>query len=240
MNFPIVLSHASMHHWKDSSGMPISSVVTTFLMSEHAFKTGPLDNPYKLEEKKKSHGVRSGEYWGCSSTTMFPSVRNRWCLLHPVLLLLPKSSVVTFQAQSFYMSSWLATIWRVKRQSPYTTYLTCSTLTSVLLVEDLSLLKSSFTGSRLALKCYATQKIRVCDLVSFPYTCWSISSAYDGIFPNQAKKFRVYSLLSIHCSLLSAHSWMIWIRNGVNKSVWKKCDGSRKLRLQLYTPTISC
>ena len=54
MHFSILLCHASMHCWKDSSGMPLSSVITCSpLEGLHTFKTGPLDDPHELGEKKK-------------------------------------------------------------------------------------------------------------------------------------------------------------------------------------------
>ena len=54
MHFSILLCHASMHCWKDSSGMPLSSVITCSpLEGLHTFKTGPLDDPHELGEKKR-------------------------------------------------------------------------------------------------------------------------------------------------------------------------------------------
>ena len=78
----------------------------------------------------------------------------------------------------------------------------------------------------------ATQK-HVCNMVLFPHTCWSISSVCDGIFPNWTKNFRF-----IHCSVSIAHSWMTW--ESVNKIMWKKYNGCRKLSLQVYTPKMLC
>ena len=42
MHFSSLLCHASMHCWKDSSGMPLSSITTDLLDELHAFKTGPM------------------------------------------------------------------------------------------------------------------------------------------------------------------------------------------------------
>ena len=50
MHFSILLCHASMHCWKDSSGMLRRY---SLLDSLHVFKTGPLDDPLELWEKKK-------------------------------------------------------------------------------------------------------------------------------------------------------------------------------------------
>ena len=61
MHFSILLCHASMHCWKDSSGMPLSSVVTALLMASTPSKRIPLMLPLSLGKRKKSHGARSGK-----------------------------------------------------------------------------------------------------------------------------------------------------------------------------------
>ena len=54
MHFSILLCHASMHCWKDSSGMPLSSAVTALLMASTPSKRVPLMIPLSLG-KRKSH-----------------------------------------------------------------------------------------------------------------------------------------------------------------------------------------
>ena len=58
---------------------------------------------------------------------------------------MPKYLVTIFQTISFCKSSWPAIIWTVNKQSPHTTCITHSMLTSVLQVKELPLLESSFT-----------------------------------------------------------------------------------------------
>ena len=53
MHFSIFLYHVSMHYWKDSSGMPSSSVVTALLMVFMSSKQLLLMIPIELGEKKK-------------------------------------------------------------------------------------------------------------------------------------------------------------------------------------------
>ena len=76
MHFSIILCHTSMHCWKDSSGMPLSSVVTALLMASTPSKWVPLMIPLSLGKRRKSHGARSCEQGGFSSTVMFFSARN--------------------------------------------------------------------------------------------------------------------------------------------------------------------
>ena len=80
----------------------------------------------------------------------------------------------------FFMSSGLATIQIVDKQSPHTNCFAFSTMTLVLLVEGLPLLKSFFTSSRPFLNFLCKSK----------YTCWSFSSVCDGVFLNQTKNYR--------------------------------------------------
>ena len=58
-------------------------------------------------------------------------------------------------------------------------------LISVLFVEDLPLLESSFTSSYL----FCHSKTRVRNIVLSLYSCWSLSSACDGVFPKRNKNF---------------------------------------------------
>ena len=102
----------------------------------------------------------------------------------------PKSLVIIFHTQFFFISSWLAIL------PTSTTSLTHSTLTTVLLVEGLSLPKTSFTS----LWTSCTTQIYVCNIVLSLYTCWSISRAYDSFF-NSIENFRfIYCLVFIICS----------------------------------------
>ena len=63
-----------------------------------------------------------------------------------------KSSVIIFKTLSFFMSSWLVIIETVNWHLAHTTYVTRLMLTSVLLVEGLLLLESSFISSQPSFK----------------------------------------------------------------------------------------
>ena len=56
-HFPILFCHASIHSWKDFSGMPRSSFVTAFFMSPISLNLVPLMVLWVLETKM-SQGVR--------------------------------------------------------------------------------------------------------------------------------------------------------------------------------------
>ena len=60
-----------------------------------------------------------------------------------------KYSGIFFQTLSFFMSSWFVTIWTVRYRWSLTTWVTPTTLTSVLVVEGLQPLKLFFTFSQL-------------------------------------------------------------------------------------------
>ena len=47
---PYFLHHTSMHCWTDSSGIPLSYVITALLMTS---RTGSLDDPLEFEEKRE-------------------------------------------------------------------------------------------------------------------------------------------------------------------------------------------
>ena len=139
------------HCWKDSSGVPLSSVVMTRLVAKHS-KWVPLMIPLVCE-RKKSHTVKSDEWGGFFSKVMFLSVGNyqKFSIPSFITLSMPedmlKSSVIYFQTCSFFMSGWLAIIQMVNQHSLHPTCLTHSTLISVRLVESFPLLESSFTSS---------------------------------------------------------------------------------------------
>ena len=59
-------------------------------------------------------------------------------------------------------------------------------------------------------------KTRERDIVSSPYTCCSIPSASDGVFPNRTRNFKLVR------SLLCTHRLTTWNGGRVFKSMWKK------------------
>ena len=128
MYFPIFLCHTSMHCWKDSSWMPLSFVIRALLMTSMPSKMAPLMTPWSLEKRKKYPG--DAQY---TQSHYFTDI--------------PKSSLIIYQTLYFFMSSWLVIIWTVNRHLPHTTHFTHATLISVLLVEGLPFLESSFMSS---------------------------------------------------------------------------------------------
>ena len=88
-------------------------------------------------------------------------------VLAPILhrLYMSKSLVIIFQTLNFSMSSWLAIIWTASWQLLPITCLTHSPLTSVLLIEGLFLLESSFTFLCFSLNLLCHSKIHVCNMV---------------------------------------------------------------------------
>ena len=72
---------------------------------------------------------------------------------------------------------------------------------------------------------------RARDKLLFPYTCWSVSSACEGVFPNQTKTFPV-AWSSSSGPQLNDH------KKVVSKG-WEKYCGYKRLRWQFYTLKIS-
>ena len=101
---------------------------------------------------------------------------NTACSAHPVLLLFRHTQIFDDNLPStvFFISSWLPVIQKVNWWSTYTSCPTCPTLTSLLFDEGLLLLESSFIFLWPSLNTVLSQ-----------YTCWSISSVCDGVFPHQ-------------------------------------------------------
>ena len=154
MYFFILLCHASMHCWNASSWILLSSVFKGPFMPSMSSKRVCLMISLILE--KKSHRTRSDEWGGCSSRATFHLARNCRILSIPnPATNISESSVIISQTQ-FFLSSWLVIIRTVNWRSPHTTSLSHSTLTSVLFVEGLPLMHSSFTSTRpfLILLCY--------------------------------------------------------------------------------------
>ena len=112
----------------------------------HTFKTRPFDNPLGLVEKKKvkRNKIRWMRFFMYSDVPLGQELSNVQEANSCYFSNMSKSSVIIFQTLFFFISSWFAIIWTIKRWSPQTTRLTRLTLTSVLLVESLPLLESSF------------------------------------------------------------------------------------------------
>ena len=91
----------------------------------------------------------------------------------------------------FFYPSDLWSFEQLNQRSPHNTYLTHSMLTWVRLIEGLLLQESFFLPPYTSLWASWTTQKHVCDMLLSPYTCWSISSARDGIFPNWSKNCRL-------------------------------------------------
>ena len=122
---------------------------------------------------------------------------------------MPKSSVIIFHSVLFHIQCVI--IRKANRQSPTTTCLTQSTLTSVLLVEGLPILESYFACLWFSFNLFCHSKTRVRDMSLSTEICWDISSACGGGFPHWTKNFQVYLLLSVH-------SWTTWKKGGKTKA----------------------
>ena len=171
---------------KGSSGISISSVVTAFLMASTAQELVYLIVPLSLE---KSHTEQDQMNWEfalgqryCSRLGTARCFADQSRYFSEML----KFSVIIFQTLSIFMFSRTVT-----RRSPHTCCFTQSTLTRVLFVEGIPLLKSSFASKHPLMNILLHSKTRVCvcDMMLSPYTCRSISSACDEVFPNQTKNF---------------------------------------------------
>ena len=146
----------------------------------HSFKTVPLDDPLELGEKKKVTWGKIIEYGGSSRIVIFLSVRNFRILCTP--------SLVTFQ-----------TCLDLRNIVIFCVQLICDhlnrqlTISIYLLPFPLNVKLSSAYWSppppptpgvifQLLTTFFEPLVPRVRDLVLSPYTCWSISSACDGVF----------------------------------------------------------
>jgi len=61
MHFCILLLHASIHSWEDSSGIALNSFVSTLLMAVESLKWVPFNTPLEFGEEKKVTGCKSDE-----------------------------------------------------------------------------------------------------------------------------------------------------------------------------------
>ena len=175
-----------MHYWKDSSGMPLSSVVATLMVGS---KTGPLDDPIELEKKKKItvKDQVNMKFVPDDDVPHGQELPDAQYIQFGYFLDMPKSPILNFQILFHII---FRPFEQSNRQSAYTTYLTRSTFISVLLVEGLPLLKSSFTSSWPSLNLLCNSKARVRDMLLSPYICFSITSACDRVIPNRTNNFR--------------------------------------------------
>ena len=183
MHFLNLFSTTSLHCWKDCSGMPLSSVELMILLSLKKRKK------ITLNEIKKKGWLFKYEF------LVGQELANAQCTQFCYFLDMPKSVGIIFRALTFFMFSWLVIIQTVHQQS-HNICFTSSMLTSTtcwlpsapgvifnhptLLCEPLVPLKDMYTRH---------------GVISI--TCWSISGACGGVFPNQSKNFRFIS-----CSVL--------------------------------------
>ena len=129
----------------------------------------------------------------CSFWSSFSSL----CVIFVLSLRMVKSLVIIFQTLSFFMSCWLAIIRMVNRRSPHTTY--------IMLLEDLSLLESSFTYSHFSLNFSYHSKTNAWYGVIFIHFLKHLNCQRQN-FPSPNQKFLVHSWLHIHRSFLSLYS----------------------------------
>ena len=87
-----------------------------------------------------------------------------------------KSSVIIFQTALFHVQQ------SVKQSTDDHHIPPALMLTSVLFVEGLPLLESSFTFSHTPLNFLCHPKTHLYEKMLSPYTYWSLSSTFDGVF----------------------------------------------------------
>ena len=138
------------------------------------------------------------------------------------------------------MFSWFAIIQTVNRRSPHTTCIIHSMLTSVLLVEGLSRLRSFFASSHASLNLLHHSKTARYCVISIHllkhFKCLWRS------FRQQDQRFQVYSLLGVHRSFFRIHSRKIGRKRALQTKAWakkkkkkkKKLNGCTKLKLKIY------
>ena len=165
--------------------------------------------PMSLKKRKKLHRVRSGEKDSCSSTMMFLLARNCWMLSIP--------SPVTFQTwPNLWWLSFKRCLFSCLADLQSTDNCHAPPTLPVPKWLPFCLLKASYSQSHLLtphdlfLNLLSHSKTHVYDMVLSPYTCWNISSVFDGVFLNPRKKFQVYLFFC-------AHSWMTRKRGVINK-----------------------
>ena len=104
MHFPIPC-YASMHCWKNSSGMLLSSFVMAFLKAS----LPSLDDPIELGEKKKSYKAKSGRKGACPCMTMVFLARNcqmLQMLWAGALLWWSSYDLPCYNSRLFFYSQW--------------------------------------------------------------------------------------------------------------------------------------
>ena len=120
-------------------------------------------------------------------------------------LVLRHSQIFDDNLSNTFISRWFG-----NRRSSHTVCLNCSTL--FCLSKATLLLESSFMSYHHSLNLFFLSKTYVHDMMLSPYSCWSILSTCDEVFPNRAKKYQVHSFPRAPC-------WVTW-KISVNK--WKK------------------
>ena len=166
MHCPIFLTYC----WTDSPGMLVNSVVTVLLMASILSKRIPLSLRIEKVTQSKIWWIERLFKYG----DVFLGKECRSGTPNPITFLFSRLTITR----------------TVNQRLPRTNCLTHSKLFSVLHVEGSSLLESSFTSSHPSFKLLCHSKTRVRNRMLSPYTCWSISSVCDGVFPRRTKSFR--------------------------------------------------
>ena len=117
-----------IHCWKDSSGMPLSSVVSAFLMLFTSSNRIPLANPISTWGKERSHTGTDPVNSEVFPVRWYSHPRTAGFSAHLVLILFRHAQIFSdnYIFRGKVISSWFAIIRTVNRRSPHATYLTCS------------------------------------------------------------------------------------------------------------------
>ena len=168
----ILLSCPSIQCWQDYSWMPLSSIVTVFLMASMPSKWVSLiiSLSHTKQDKVNKKVVPSRQSFSWPGTA--------GCSTQSVPLLFRHVQIFGNNLPNTVLIKRLAIIGTVIRRSSHIIWFTRSTLTSILLVECLLLRYSSFTSSWPTLDLLCHTKTHVGDLMLSPYTFRSISSVF--------------------------------------------------------------
>lgn len=226
MYFPILLCHASMHSWKDSS------IIIALLMAPMSRKQAPLMTILSFGKGKKSHqaskevSLSQQETAGCSgcygeAVTSWPAITlitSCTDLLHAQIFSDNLPEVVAAHVQHIYNQlNNLPTIgmhlhWLVQH----------SMLVSILLVEGFLLLGSSPVS---IFEPLVTRKLFSTTLSH--HICCSSLSASDSVFPRWTRNFRL-----VHCTVhITLWSKIEELLIKVHEKIY---NGHRKLKSVIY------
>ena len=165
------------------------------------------------------------EEWSTPSLPLLPGPDHHSAVL-ALFLHMPRSLVIIFQTLSFF--PYPADFWSFKQPTN-----TCHTLPALpsWCWPQSCLLMVSHSWSNLSPPHVPHKNICVQHSVISIHLLKYFKCFWQS-FPQLDQKFQVYSLLNVHHSFLSTHSWITWKGGSVNKkNLWKKIQWLQKARI---------